>query len=179
MIGIKQRLDYEDYAKLPDDGKQYELLEGDLLVTPAPTPLHQRVSKRLQRQLEAYFEERAMGEVFDAPLDVILTSRDVFQPDLVVARPDQISARGIEGPPLLLVEIISPTTEERDRVMKANRYAQLRVPHFWLVEPDLPQIECYRLQGNTYELVIQAQGAAALTHPDFPGLNIQLALLQS
>lgn len=179
MIGIKQRLDYEDYAKLPDDGKRYELLEGDLLVTPAPNPLHQRVSKRLQRQLEAYFEERAMGEVFAAPIDVILTSRDVFQPDLVIARPDQISARGIEGAPLLLVEIISPTTQDRDRVMKANRYAHLHVPHFWLVEPDLPRIECYRLQASTYELVIQAQGSASLAHPDFPGLSIQLALLHS
>jgi Uma2 family endonuclease len=69
MIGLKQILDYCDLAHTPDDGNRYEILEGNLLVTPAPAPLHQRTSKRLQRQLEAYFETRSMGEVFNAPID--------------------------------------------------------------------------------------------------------------
>jgi len=81
---LKTRLDYDDLAHAPDDGKQYELLDGDLFVTPAPSPFHQRVSKRLQRQLERYFEDGGLGEVFNAPLDVILTSHDVVEPDLIV-----------------------------------------------------------------------------------------------
>ena len=82
--GLKQKLDYADYAAIPPDGQRYEILDGDLSVTPAPSPWHQRASKRLQRQLEAYFEARGLGEVFDAPIDLILTNQDVVQPDLLV-----------------------------------------------------------------------------------------------
>ena len=62
--GLNRRLDYSDYAAIPDDGKRYEILEGNLFVTPAPSPIHQRVSKRLQRQLEDYFEARSLGARF-------------------------------------------------------------------------------------------------------------------
>src|SRR5687767_12118987 len=97
-IGLKQTLDYSDYAAILPDGNRYEILEGELYVTPAPNPLHQRVSKRLQRQLEDYFEGRSLGEVFNAPIDVILTPHDVVQPDLVVVTDaGRISQRGIEG----------------------------------------------------------------------------------
>jgi len=107
ISGLKTKLDYSDYAEIPSDGKRYELLEGDLHVTPALSPLHQRVSKRLQRMLEAYFEETGRGEVFNAPIDVLLSNHDVVQPDIVlVLNPEQISKRGIEGPPFLLVEVL-------------------------------------------------------------------------
>lgn len=98
ITGLKVKLDYDDYAQIPPDRNRYEILEGELYVTPAPSPLHQRVSKRLQRMLEAYFETRGLGEVFNAPVDLILTHHDVVQPDLVVVTdPGQVSARGIEG----------------------------------------------------------------------------------
>jgi len=98
--GLKRKLEYRDYARLPSDGKYYEILDGRLYVTPAPSPLHQRVSKRLQRKLEDYFEARGLGEVFNAPIDMILGRHDIAQPDLlVVANPGQISRRGIEGAP--------------------------------------------------------------------------------
>ena len=84
VTGLKQKLDYSDYAAIPPDRNRYEVLDGELLVTPAPSPLHQRVSKRLQRQLEQFFEAGGRGEVFDAPIDVILSVHDVVQPDLVV-----------------------------------------------------------------------------------------------
>jgi hypothetical protein len=92
----KQVLD--DYAAMPPDRNRCELLEGDLLVTPAPSPLHPWVSKRLQRQLEDDFEGR--GRVYHAPVDVILTRRGVLQPDpVVVTDLTHVSGRGIEGPP--------------------------------------------------------------------------------
>lgn len=103
-IGLKQVLDYDDYAAIPSDGRRWELLEGDVHVSPAPLPRHQWSSKKLQRQLEDYFEARSLGRVFNAPIDVILTLHDVVQPDLVVVTNlEQISARGIEGLPILLV----------------------------------------------------------------------------
>jgi Uma2 family endonuclease len=180
MIGLKQVLDYDDYAAIPPDGNRYELLEGDLLVTPAPSPLHQWVSKRLQRQLEAYFEDRGLGQVYNAPIDVILTPHDVLQPDLVVVTDlGQVSGRGIEGPPTLLVEVLSPTTAARDRGVKSRRYATLGVPHLWLLEPDERRLECYRLEGQAYRLVIAAEGEATVEHSHWPGLAVRLAELRA
>lgn len=175
ITGLKQKLDYEDYARIPPDHNRYELLEGDLYVTPAPSPLHQRVSKRLQRRLEAYFEARGLGEVFNAPIDVILTNQDVVQPDLVVVTNSaQISARGIEGPPTLVVEILSPSTRDHDRTAKARRYSALGVPHYWLIDPEGSRVECYRAQAGVYALVIEGHGDGSVAHPDWPGLVLPL-----
>lgn len=175
-IGLKQKLDYDDYAEFPEDSNRYEILEGDLLVTPAPSPLHQRVSKRLQRALEAYFEARNLGEVFNAPIDLILTHHDVVQPDLVVVTaPGQVSGRGIEGAPALVVEVLSPGTRVRDRTVKARRYAELGIPHYWLVDPEHHSVECYRREGATYAVLCELEGDATLTHPDWPGLTVSLA----
>lgn len=176
--GLNRKLDYSDYAAIPDDGKRYEILEGSLHVTPAPSTGHQHASKRLQRQVEEYFEKRALGEVFNAPIDVILGPHDVVQPDLVVVgRREQVSERGIEGAPLLVIEILSPSTREHDQSRKAARYACCGIPHFWLVDPDARRIECYRLKDDRYALVTSGEGSASVSHPDWPGLNVTLSPL--
>ena len=176
--GLKRKLDYSDIAAAPSDGKRYELVYGELLVTPSPSPMHQRISRRLLRQLEDYFQERAIGEVFYAPLDVILTPHDVFEPDLLVAAdPSHVSKRGIEGPPLLVVEILSPSTRYVDRGIKSRRYAELGVPHYWIVDPDERRVECFRLAAGAFTPVVDAQGDVSLQHPDWDGLTIDLAAL--
>ena len=173
---LKRKLDYDDYLRLPDDGKRYEILDGELYVTPAPSPLHQRVSKRLQRKLEDYFEARGLGEVFDALIDMILGRHDVAQPDiLVVANPGQISGRGIEGAPLLVVEVLSPSTRRHDREVKMRRYAALAIPHYWIVDPEGHWIACYRLEGDAYRHVLTAEGNTQLIPTDWPDLIIPLA----
>jgi Uma2 family endonuclease len=176
VTGIKQKLDYDDYAGIPPDRNRYEILEGELYVTPAPSPLHQRVSKRLQRQLEGYFEARGLGEVFNAPIDLILTHHDVVQPDLVVVvEPRQVSARGIEGAPLLVVEVLSLSTRTQDRTVKARRYAALGIPHYWIVDPEARRIECYRAAAGAYAATREVEGDATLVPTDWPGLTIALA----
>ena len=170
---LKTKLDYDDLAHAPDDGKQYELLDGELFVTPAPSPFHQRVSKRLQRQLERYFEERRPGEVFNAPLDVILTPQDVVEPDIVVVTDSQqISTRGIEGAPALVVEVLSPSTADRDRTLKSKRYEANGVLHYWIVDIDAQRIDCYRLTDQKYALVTSAIGDQPFQHPDWPELHV-------
>jgi Uma2 family endonuclease len=170
--GIKTRLEYDDLAAVPYDHQRYELMDGRLYVTPAPSPLHQRVSRRLQRQLEAYFEPSG-HEVFNAPVDVILSRHDVVQPDLVVvASAAQVSARGIEGAPLLTVEIVSPFSADMDREIKPGRFARFGVPHHWVVDPEARTIECYRLSGEQYALVLRIAEYDRIHHPDWPDLVI-------
>ena len=176
--GLNRKLDYADYAAIPDDGRRHEILDGTLHVTPAPSTNHQHASKRLFRQLEEYFEGRSLAEVFYSPIDLILGPHDVVQPDLVVVeREAQVSKRGIEGAPLLVVEILSPSTEEHDRDRKAGRYAAMGIPHFWLVDPELQTMECYRLGQGRFVLATSGRRTDSLAHPDWPGLKLDLASL--
>lgn len=172
---VKRKLGYDDLAGMPDDGLIREILDGELVVTPAPSPMHQRVSKRLQRQLEVYFEGRGLGEVFNAPLDTILGPHDVVEPDiLVVTNAALISRRAIEGPPALVIEILSPSTRRRDQTLKALRYAASGVAHCWFVDIENQRIECLRLEGDTYRVVVAASGPDPLVHPDWHGLTVDL-----
>lgn len=169
--GLKTKLDYADYCAIPPDGKRYELIAGEVHVTAAPSPSHQRLVQRCLRILEDYF--RSPMEVLISPIDVVLAPHDVLQPDLVVvADPAQVSDRGIEGAPLMIVEVLSPATAQFDRTTKAQRYAALGVPHYWLVDPASQQVECYRLSGGIYRSVAMGSAEATLSHPDFPDLQL-------
>jgi Uma2 family endonuclease len=175
---VRTKLEYRDLLATPDDGKRYELIDGDLFVTPAPSPQHQRIVVRLYSSLAEYCRLRGSGEVFVAPLDVILAKRDVVEPDLiVVGDPRQVSKRGIEGPPKLAVEVLSPTTRSVDRTVKASRYARFGIPHYWIVDPKASRVECLRLRDEVYELVVSAERGETLVHPDWPGLSIDLGAL--
>ncbi|HEX5041699.1 MAG TPA: Uma2 family endonuclease [Candidatus Polarisedimenticolaceae bacterium] len=180
MAEPRRKLTYSDLQVTPDDGRRYELVRGTLLVTPSPRPRHQRISKRLSRLLEDYFERGGLGEVFPAPTDVILTQEDVFVPDLlVVGDPRDVTDRAIEAPPLLVVEILSPSTRKQDRGVKAQRYAELGILHYWIVDPEHGKVECFRLEDGSYSLTAEASGTTTLTHPDWEGLVLDLAALWS
>lgn len=176
--GLRRMLTYSDYLAIPEDGKRREILAGTLIVTPAPRPLHQRVVRRLTTLLDAYFGGAAKGEVFAAPIDLLLTEHDVLQPDLLVVDDRAlITDRGIEGPPLLVVEVLSKATAAHDRGPKLQRYAELGVRHHWLVDPDRRRVECHRLAGSVYERTVSANGDATLAVPGFDDLLILLASL--
>ena len=177
---LKRKLSYSDLPEPANDGKRYELIRGDLFVNPSPVPIHQRISRKLVRQLEDYFHPRGLGEVFQAPTDVILTDHDVFVPDiLVVSRPEHISQRAIEHPPVLIIEILSPSNSRLDRKLKFKRYAELDVAHYWIVDPSKQHVECFKLGGGAFHPRIDAEGDTYLDHPDFDGLKINVAALWS
>jgi Uma2 family endonuclease len=171
------RVTYEQYRQFPSDGMRYEILDGELDVTPVPSPRQQFASKKLQRILEEFFESGGQYVVFNAPLDVILADTDVVQPDLVVASRAQISERGVEGAPLLLVEILSPSSIPLDRQAKAARYRTHGVPHYWIVDPAARTLECLRLVGEAYLLDASGREDDRLAVPAFEGLTIILASL--
>jgi Uma2 family endonuclease len=177
---LKRKLDYSDLQVTPDDGRRYELVEGELLVSPSPTPMHQTVCGQLFLQLVAYFHTRKLGTAFIGPVDVILTGHDVLVPDLLVTiDPSHISKRGIEKPPLLVVEVLSPSTRRLDLGAKSRRYAELGVEHYWIVDPEARRLKCYRSVDRVFQPVVEAEGDAPLAHPAWDGLNIELRALWS
>jgi Uma2 family endonuclease len=168
---------YREYALLPDDGRRYEIMQGDLFVTPAPSPLHQMVSKRLQMALMRALEEPGLAFVYAAPIDVILSPKDIVQPDLVVVRAVKrslITKRAIEGPPDLVIEILSPHGQDRDEYLKAAFYARFGIPEYWVVDPDLGRVQVRRLGATGYEVATLCDRASVLVSPEFPELRIPL-----
>ena len=137
------KLTIDEYAELPNDGKRYQLLDGDLDVTPAPSPFHQTVSRRLQFILMQALEETGEGAVFNAPIDVVLDRTSVVQPDLVFIRREQfhiVGEKNIQGVPDLVVEILSPSSRRTDALLKSRLYASFAIPSYWIVDPDLDRL---------------------------------------
>lgn len=165
-------LTYEDYTRLPDDGKRYEIIEGELYVAPAPTPEHQRDVGRLHLLLQP--EAQKVGaEVFLSPIDVILGEDKVVQPDLLVLTADQrqlVSERGIDGAPALVVEVLSPSTSARDRGVKRKMYADAGVREYWLVSREAGTIEILALREGRYEVHRRAGYDEPVASTVLPGL---------
>ena len=123
------RFTYEDYVLLPED-RRHEVIDGELYLTPAPTPYHQLVKQRIERLLLEHVEGRALGQILDAPCDVVLSRFDVLQPDIFFVSSSRLAIIGekfITGAPDLVVEVLSPGTRRRDRISKAKRYARFGV----------------------------------------------------
>ena len=142
------RWSYDEFARLPsDDGKRYEIIDGELYVTPAPRTPHQLGLVRLGSRLHGFVEQHELGWVIPGPVDVLFAEGDYLEPDLVFVRKERrgiISDRGIEGPPDLVVEVLSPSTEARDRGIKRERYMLYGVPEYWVVDLDAKRIEVHR-----------------------------------
>jgi len=147
------KLTYHDYQFLPDDGKRYEVIDGDLYTTPAPVTRHQMIVTRLSNLLFTYLERNPIGTVLMAPCDVLLSDVDVLQPDLLVVLQDglaRITDKNIQGPPDLVIEILSPGTAGRDRDLKHKRYERFGVREYWLVDPDQNTVEILHLEQNRF-----------------------------
>ena len=142
---------YSEFARLPNDGKRYEIIAGALHVTPAPRPIHQLVLNRLNRLLDDFVIEHELGWVLPAPCDVLFADGEYVEPDILFVRRERrgiITDRGIEGPPDLVVEIASGSTAATDRGAKREQYAFFGVPLYWIVDLEARHVEVYRLQQD-------------------------------
>lgn len=173
-------LTYDDYCALPNDRYRYEILDGELFMTPAPATKHQIALGNLHRIVSIYVIAHRAGRLLLAPTDLILAPTSVVQPDLIFIGNDRsqiVTARGVEGVPTLVVEILSPTTHRTDREAKAQLYAKYGIPHYWLLDPDEQVLQAYELSGDHYNLVIKAQNDDVFTPSVFPGLSFQISEL--
>jgi Uma2 family endonuclease len=175
---IGSKLTYDDYVDLPDDGKRYEILDGELAVTPSPLIRHQQVSANLYRLLDRYVRRHDAGLLLYAPVDVIPDHSTVVVPDLVFvhkARCEIVSERAVEGAPDLIVEILSPGTGRRDRGIKLTLYARFGVAHYWIVDPLRQTIEIRERDVRGYRVTGRFKGRDKCASTLWPDLTIDLA----
>ena len=167
---------YQDYLNTPED-KRYELLDGELVMTPAPGELHQSVSILLGSKLFQFASENSLGRVYHAPFDVVLSDADVVQPDLLFVSNECahiITPANIQGAPDLVVEILSPSTAERDRTFKRTLYARHSVNEYWMVDTTAKDITVLRLGERGYEVVDTYGQGATLTSPTLQGFALNI-----
>ena len=172
---VATRLTYRDLLRMPEDGPRYELIDGEAYIIPAPDTDHQRAVLNLAIFLRQAI--RDLSEVFIAPLDVILADDTSLQPDVLLVRPDGRARlkRSVEGPPDLVVEILSPTSRRRDRGIKQITYARFGVGEYWLVDLVSRSIEVYRLAAGkppAFRLERRYLEGEILTTPLLPALAL-------
>jgi Uma2 family endonuclease len=160
---------YEDYVRLPNDRWRYEIIKGELRMAPAPRTRHQKVGFRLKLALGAFVYSHNLGEVYDAPTDVILPDLATpVQPDILFiaqARLDIVQDKFIVGPPDLIIEILSPSNWLDDRRDKYEVYEAAGVREYWIVDPDLCTVEVFVLRDERY-VQVGRYGMDDVVHAD-------------
>ena len=170
-------LTYEDYRQLPDDGKRYELIGGEMHMIASPTTEHQRISFNLTVAIGTHVREQSLGSLFIAPTDVVLSRRDVVQPDILFVSKDRemiITETHIDGPPDLIVEILSPSTASLDRLVKRQLYARHGVREFWLVSPEASTVEVLELHEGAYRRRVLVGRGDTITSNVLEGLELAI-----
>jgi Uma2 family endonuclease len=175
------RLTYDDFLLFPDDGKRHEIIDGEHYVTASPASRHQVLLGRLYFEIELYLRQHPRtGQVFLSPLDVVFTRWDVVEPDLLFVADDQrdiLTEKNVQGPPALVVEILSPSTRKTDEQAKRLLFDRGGVREYWLVDPELDSVRVFRRQGDgSFPLAagLTREQHDVLATPLMPGLAIGL-----
>ena len=162
-VGLPQSrpLTRDDLDAMPDDGHRYELIDGSLVVTPSPSFRHQSAVFELYSLLRAACP--AELKVLGAPFDVVLAKDTVVEPDLLVAPRAAFTSRDLPEPPLLAVEVLSPSTRRFDLLLKRSRYEAAGCHSYWVVDPDVPSLTAWELREGAYVPAGEVSGEQALT----------------
>ncbi|HSP98814.1 MAG TPA: Uma2 family endonuclease [Candidatus Dormibacteraeota bacterium] len=170
-------LTYRDLWHTPDDGNRWEIIGGEVFVTPAPFVPHQDVVLNLATLLRTHTRAHRLGRVFVSPIAVVLERPSGVQPDLVFvsrARRGIIQEKGIFGAPDLIVEVTSPSTATRDRGMKLDLYARVGVRYYWLVDPRRGTLRALRLEGHGYAIEAELGRRGTFVPSLFPRLTVRM-----
>ena len=175
------RLTYDDYLRFPDDGQRHEIIEGEHYVTPPPVIRHQRILLRLTYLMQNYLERHPVGEILFAPVAVLLSEFNVFEPDLLYLsneRRAQLTLKNLQGAPDLVVEILSPGTRSRDLRLKRDVYERTGVSEYWAIDPDRDVVDVFVAKAaGTFGDPIRLERTGLLTTPLLPGLDLPLETL--
>lgn len=167
---------YEDYLKLPDDGRRFEIIEGVLYVTNAPNIDHQFVVLEVSRQIGNFVIEKKLGFVLPAPFEIHLSERTrPVLPDVIFIKSERWPETGagyFEGAPDLIVEVLSPSTRRTDQVVKFTAYEQAGVPEYWIVDPKSRSVQVFVLSGREYGLLGEFVGEDVVRSSVLEGLQI-------
>jgi Uma2 family endonuclease len=177
MRRARVRFTYNDYLLLPED-KRYEILDGDLYVVAAPNTRHQRVSRKLEVALIQHTEDKGLGEILDAPYDVIFSEENVVQPDILFVRKERagiIGEMNLQGAPDLVIEILSAGTRSKDLDLKRKIYAGFGVQEYWIVDPELATVEVLVWSELGYITAGVCGRSDRLSSPLLPDLNVPLS----
>lgn len=172
-----QPFTYQEYLALPDDGRRYEILAGDLFMSPSPSIRHHDVLASLFVLLRACVSAGRLGKVFISPVDVVLSEINVLQPDLFFVSQERLALVGEKNVPIapdLVVEVLSPSGDQRDRRIKKGIYQRFGVAHYWILDPDTRRLEEFVLQQGSFELRTALAGAVPFSPAAFSGLTLDL-----
>lgn len=176
------KLTYEDLLGFPEDGRRHELLDGEHVVTPAPSIRHQTLVTRLLVALARHLEASGRGTVLPAPVDVLLSESTVVEPDLVYVSDERSSIleeRAIRGGPDLVVEVLSESSRSRDEVTKRHLYEKHGVAEYWIVDPVLATVKVFRgdARGFAEPVLLAREKDETLESPLLPGFALSLTAL--
>ena len=166
---------YEDYLLLPED-KRYEIIGGELALVPSPGFKHQEILGRLHVVLRQFVEKKALGKVCISPPDVVLSKINVVQPDLFFISKERfpvITEKNIQGPPDLVVEILS-SDPEKDKIIKRKPYAKFGVTEYWIVDPEEKSIEVMELEEKGFRTVSIFKSQDVLASKTFSDLDLNI-----
>jgi Uma2 family endonuclease len=176
MSVAPHRYTYADLLNTPDDGTRYEIIDGELIVSAAPVKRHQRMLYLLLLSFAAHIEPRRFGHLYFAPVDVMFSTSDVVEPDLIFIRRDRLHIyqdRIVYGPPDIVVEALSPTSRDRDLGRKRSLFEAEGVPEYWIADPETPGLMLFVLNAaGRYEQVQPLNGK--LHSKALPGFAIDL-----
>ncbi len=175
MLTVKRPKTIDDLMRLPPETRA-ELIEGEIFMSPAPHPKHQMAIGNIFRGVENQAREGGWGRVFVAPVDVVLED-EVVEPDVLFIATSRLGIvrDRIEGAPDLVVEVLSPSTEVRDRVVKRALYAKNGIREYWIVDVDAKSVEVLKLAGTAYGLHAVFEAGDRITSPVLPGLSLPVA----
>ncbi len=178
MVNPNIKFTVRDYMNLDEsEERRYELIEGELYMVPSATPFHQTIAFTLAKMLDEYVQERGLGRVFVAPLDVVLSNEDVLQPDVIYVSKERegiIGEQNIQGAPDLVIEVLSPSTAARDRTIKRARYLRYGVREYWIVDPQTRSVEVMKAGQTEFETQrVYPEGTAA-TSPLLTELEVDV-----
>jgi len=180
-IGIMKhaatKMNYDQLCLLPEDGNQYELFDGELVMTPSPRPHHQEIVIKLSALLLQHVQGNSLGKVYVAPLDTIMDEYTVVQPDILFVSRERVAEvvkERIEGAPDLVVEVLSPSTFHKDLRRKMHVYSQFGVKEYWIVDPEEQTLALYQRVGEKLQLTRQFASDETFQSPLLPGFDLEV-----